>query len=125
MFSGSNPCKMSGSLSFQESTVVWLTSPASPAIDLALIPLLFLKRSSLPLDALNSGGAASNAFALCKAFSCSIVPDIGIFLLLALRNHYSNALSISAFFPPLDRFVSLLALASKADTISSLFSKIP
>ena len=81
MFLGSHPCKISGSLSFQESTVISFTSPASPEMNLALILFLFLKRSSHPFDALNSNGATSKALAICMAFSCSIGPDIGMYVL--------------------------------------------
>lgn len=52
MFSGAYPCKSSGSLSFQESTVSSQTSPASPEMNLALIPFLLLKRSSHQFEAL-------------------------------------------------------------------------
>ena len=60
MFSGAYPCKSSGSLSFQESTVSSRTSPASPEMNLALIPFLLLKRSSHPFEALNSSCEMSN-----------------------------------------------------------------
>ena len=43
MFFGAYPCKISGSLSFQASTVSSRTSPAYPEMNLALIPFLCLK----------------------------------------------------------------------------------
>ena len=86
MFSGDHPCKISGSLSLHDSTISSLTPPASPDMHLALMPFLFLNRSSHPFEALKSSCDKSKASAICLTFSCNIGPVTGIFLLLAFRN---------------------------------------
>lgn len=52
---GCHPCRISGRLSVHESSICSLTSPDSTEINFALkcMPVLFLKRSSHPFQALN------------------------------------------------------------------------
>ena len=124
MFSGDHPCKISGSLSLHDSAVSSLTPPASPDMHLALMPFLFLNRSSHPFEALKSSCDKSKASAICLAFSCNIGPVTGIFLLLAFRNQSNIFFSISSWFAPLHRFVLQLTFDSKSFTISSLFRRM-
>lgn len=57
-----HPCRISGSLSVHESTICSLTSPDSTEINFCLkcMPVLFLKRSSHPFQALNCSPETSH-----------------------------------------------------------------
>ena len=79
------PRTISGSRSFQKSTVSPCTSPDSPQIFNCLIANHFFHFSSHPCDPFNSG--LPKVAAIIFAFSISCGPPTRIFLDLARTNH--------------------------------------
>ena len=63
------PLIISGSRSFQEETVLPLTSPASPLTTIYLTLCLFFYDSNQPFDALNKSSVYPRWFAIYFAFS--------------------------------------------------------